>query len=75
MSQLFIRRLQLAGLAFCVWMIAPEAVLRADTTGTILGTVRDSSGAAMPNVTITETRLGKPLTRIPQAITVSWRFP
>jgi hypothetical protein len=49
------RGLVMAGCAFCVLLAARPAVLRADTTGTILGTVRDASGAAMPNVTITVT--------------------
>ena len=50
-----IRRFIKAGLAICVLMAAPQAMLRADTTGTILGTVRDATGAAMPSVTITVT--------------------
>ena len=41
--------------ALCVLMGATDVVLRADITGTILGTVRDASGASMPNVTITVT--------------------
>ncbi len=36
-------------------MAARQVVLRADITGTILGTVRDASGASMPNVIITIT--------------------
>jgi hypothetical protein len=43
------------GFVLCVMMIARQAVLRADITGTILGTVRDASGASMPNVAITAT--------------------
>src|SRR5690349_10146605 len=50
-----IRRFLKAGFALCFLMAARQVVLRADITGTILGTVRDASGAFMPNVTITVT--------------------
>ena len=44
-------------LAWCLIAGACQIVLRADITGTILGTVRDPSGAAMPNVAITATNI------------------
>jgi hypothetical protein len=50
-----IRRFLNAGFTLCVCMSAWQAILLADTTGTILGTVRDATGAFMPNVTITVT--------------------
>jgi hypothetical protein len=52
-----IRRFAKAGLALCVLMAAWPVTGHADVTGTILGTVRDATGAAMPNVTITVTNI------------------
>src|SRR5689334_10458984 len=43
-----VRAFVTAGFALCVLMVARPVILRADITGTILGTVRDASGASMP---------------------------
>ena len=45
----------LAMVSACLAMLAAPAVLAAQTTGSVAGTIRDSSGAVLPGVTVTVT--------------------
>ena len=51
-------RIQRAALLFLVLAILPGTVLGQSFRGTILGTVRDSTRAVMPGVTVTVTNTG-----------------
>ena len=52
-----IQRFGTLALVACILSVSSPAVLRADVTGSILGTVRDSTSAAMPNVNVTVTNV------------------
>jgi hypothetical protein len=49
-----VRRVLLTASA-CLAMLAAPAVVAAQTTGSLAGTIRDSSGAVLPGVTVTVT--------------------
>ena len=53
MTAVSIRTFARTSFTLYILMAACSLVLRADVTGSILGTVRDASSAAMPNVTVT----------------------
>src|ERR1700723_4016264 len=53
----------LVGLCLCWALLAITIPLRADVTGSILGYVRDSSGAVLPNATLTVTQTSTGYTR------------
>src|SRR4051794_17827271 len=57
MTTLRLRRAAGTSFAFCVLMAASQLALRADVTGSILGTVKDATSASMPNVTVTVTNV------------------
>ena len=50
-------------LCLCLLLLVGAAPLRADVTGSILGYVRDSSGGALPNATLTVTQASTGYTR------------
>jgi len=53
------RRLSLLPLAFCFAILAAPVLIEAqETTGTILGTVTDNTGAALPGVSVVVRHLG-----------------
>ena len=57
MRTVSIRRFARMSFTLCMLMAACPFVLRADITGSILGTVRDATSASMPNVTVTVTNM------------------
>src|SRR5262245_25706523 len=57
MTILMIRRFAGTGVAFCILMAFCTDGLRADVTGSILGTVKDATGASMPSVTVKVTNV------------------
>ncbi len=52
-----------SNLCLCLIVLLGTLQLRADVTGSILGYVRDSSGAVLPNATLTVTQTSTGYTR------------
>ena len=48
-----IRIRQVVGFALVIAFVSTVVALAQDTTGTILGTITDASGAVLPGVTVT----------------------
>jgi carboxypeptidase family protein len=51
------------GLCLCLLVLLGTAQLRADVTGSIVGSVRDKSGAVLPNASVTATQTATGYTR------------
>ena len=56
-------RCAVVALALLMWLSPPPASAQA-VSGTILGTVRDSTGASLPGATVTLTNTGTGFTRV-----------